>query len=382
MESSSLPETRVEKLDPQWDFRYVKDVVRNGLCTFCGACIALCDKITVGDEVAEVEECAVDCPSCIPTCPRSVLLKSELEWKTFGETRNDETLGHFLESYTAKANDSKVLDVCQDGGVTTAFLKYLLENDVVDGVISVKSSNWKPEGYLARSFDELIEGAGTKYTSCASLIDLAKAVTEEKLERLAFIGTPCQIQGIRSIQKTADYRILGDKVKVIVGLFCMESYFNSLLDEAIEGKLGLKLDDIAKIDIKGKYMNIYTKGNEEPQKVPLTEVKEHTRDACHVCLDFASELADVSIGSVGSPNGYCTVLTRTRLGEELYKDAVGKGEIESKALEDLEVVRKISMKKQRLNLKNIGEKLPKIQISGKSGINLARLYRTYRWRSD
>ncbi len=381
MESSSLSEVQAEKLDPLWDFRYVKDVVQNGLCTFCGACIALCDKIKVGDEVAEIETCLTDCPTCIPTCPRSELLKPELEWKLFGKNREDESLGVFLESYTAKAADPKILDVCQDGGVTTAFLKYLLDNDVVDGVVSVKGTEWKPEGFLARSFEELIEGAGTKYTSCPSLTEVARAVIEEKLERLAFIGTPCQIQAIRGIQKTPDYKIIGDKIKVVVGLFCMESYWNTLIEEKIKGELGLKLEDITKIDIKGKYMNIYLKGKDDPLQVPLKEIKEYTRDACHVCLDFASELADVSIGSVGSPNGWCTVLTRTQLGDGLYRGMMEKGEIESIPLEDIEAVRKLSSKKQRINLKNIAEKIPKIQVSRRGGINLARVYRTYRWRS-
>ncbi len=165
-----------------------------------------------------------------------------------------------------------------------------------------------------------------------------------------------------------------------MGLFCMESYFNSLVDEVIIGTLNLNLEDITKIDIKGKYMNISLKDKEDVQKVPLKDVKKHIRDACHVCLDFASELADISIGSVGSPSSWSTVLTRTKLGENLYKKAVEDGYLESKPLEDIDAVRKISKKKQRLNLHNISEILPGIQISGKSGTNLSRLYRVYRWR--
>jgi coenzyme F420 hydrogenase subunit beta len=381
MESASVAEVQAERLDPLWDFQYVKDVVQNELCTFCGACIALCDKIKAGDEVADLGACPSDCPTCVP-CPRFELLKPEIEWNLFGKKREDETLGIFLETYTARAKDPRVLDVCQDGGVTTAFLKYLLENGVVDGVVSVKGVEWRPKGFLAKSFEELITGAGTKYTSCPSIVEVARAITEKKLERLAFIGTPCQIQAMRSIQAASDYKIIGEKIKVVVGLFCMESYYDTLLEEEIKGKLGLNLDDITKIDIKGKYMNISLKRDEEPLRVPLKDIKEYTREPCHSCLDFASELADVSIGSVGSPNGWCTVLTRTKLGEDLYRGAVEKGEIESKALEDLEAVRKISKKKQKTNLEYITEKIPKIQVSRRGGINLAIIYRTYRWRSE
>lgn len=381
MESTAVTEGRAEELHSRWDIRYIKDVVENGLCTFCGACIALCDKIKPGKEVADVAACPSDCPTCIP-CPRLELLKPELEWKLFGKKKGDETLGNYIGAYAAKTSDAEILKVCQDGGVATTLLKYLLENRIVDGVVSVRGKGWKSEGFLARGLGGLMEGAGTKYTSCPSLVAVARSITEEGLERLAFIGTPCEVQAIRKIQDTPDYRIIGDKVRVVLGIFCMESYYNALIDEFVRGKLGIVTDGITKFDIKGQYMNIHLKGKRDSIRVPLEEIKRYTREACHACLDFSAELADISIGSVGSPSGWSTVLTRTKLGDEIYEGAVEKGVIASERLKDLEEVRKISRKKQRANLRNIAEKLPKMQISRRGGINLAKIYRTYRWRSE
>lgn len=380
MKSAVTAEGQIEEMDCQWDIRNVKDVVENGLCTFCGACIALCDKIKAEKEVADVSECPADCPTCVP-CPRFELLKPEQEWKLFGKKREDETLGNFIEAYTAQASDEKVLEASQDGGIVTSFLKYLLESKEVDGVISVKGTQWKPEGFLARNFKELISGAGTKYTSCPSIVEVARSITQEGLQNVAFIGVPCQVQAIREIQDDPDYKIIGDRIKVVAGLFCMESYYHTLLEDEVIGKLGLKLSDITKFDIKGKNMSIFIKGKDEPIQVPLKDIKEHTRDGCHMCLDFSAELADVSIGSVGSPRGFSTVLTRTKIGDELYKKAVKKGAIKSKSLDSLEDVRKISRKKQKANLKKISEKIPTLRLTRQGGVNLARIYRTYRWKS-
>lgn len=364
----------------QWNIRYIKDVVENGLCTYCGSCVALCDKIFEGEEVADVSQCPGDCPTCVP-CPRSDLLKSDLEWKIFGKTREEETLGNFLEAHAAKTKDSKVLKVCQDGGVVTTVLKYALEKGIVDGVISVRGLEWKAEPFLARDFDELIIGASTKYTSAPSLVELTEAVTREDLKNVALVGTPCQIQGLRKILDDPNYAIIGNRVGLVVGLFCMESYFHTMLDD-VRQKLGVSLVDITKMDIKGKNLNVYVKGKDEPTKIPLDDVKEFTRDACHLCVDFAAELADISVGSVGSPKRWSTVLTRTKMGSEVFEGAVKAGMLESEAItEDLEKVRKLSWKKQKANLKNIADKIPKMDIPSRGGVNLARIYRVYRWRS-
>jgi len=42
------------------------------------------------------------------------------------------------------------------------------------------------------------------------------------------------------------------------------------------------------------------------------------RTGCHFCTDFTSELADISVGMVGSPDGYSTVIVRSQKGEGLF----------------------------------------------------------------
>jgi coenzyme F420 hydrogenase subunit beta len=51
----------------------------------------------------------------------------------------------------------------------------------------------------------------------------------------------------------------------------------------------------------------------------VSELQEAVRTGCSFCTDFTSRLADISVGSVGSPDGYSTVITRSRKGEDLFR---------------------------------------------------------------
>ena len=63
---------------------------------------------------------------------------------------------------------------------------------------------------------------------------------------------------------------------------------------------------------------IVTKGGEETS-CKVCELDDAVRNNCHFCEDFASELADMSVGSVCSPAGFSTVLVRSNNGKELFE---------------------------------------------------------------
>lgn len=47
----------------------------------------------------------------------------------------------------------------------------------------------------------------------------------------------------------------------------------------------------------------------------IEELENAVRESCFFCTDFTARLADIS---VGSPDGYSTVITRSKRGEELF----------------------------------------------------------------
>jgi len=91
---------------------------------------------------------------------------------------------------------------------------------------------------------------------------------------------------------------------------------------------------VTKMDISGGKFIIYLDSGED-LKVPLKEVKSYARHNCHFCEDLTADYADISVGSIGSPSGWSTVITRNKKGEQIYKDAVKAGLIESKNLMEI-----------------------------------------------
>jgi coenzyme F420 hydrogenase subunit beta len=83
----------------------------------------------------------------------------------------------------------------------------------------------------------------------------------------------------------------------------------------------------------------------------MKDVTKFARLSCHCCHDLTSEMADISVGSIGSPDGWNTVLIRTLVGKELFDGAVQAGLIEKKPLDEVQpglaLVKKLSFAKKR-----------------------------------
>ena len=54
----------------------------------------------------------------------------------------------------------------------------------------------------------------------------------------------------------------------------------------------------------------------------MRELEREVRSGCGFCDDLVSRLADISVGSIGSPDGYSTVIVRSERGEKLLEAAV------------------------------------------------------------
>ena len=52
---------------------------------------------------------------------------------------------------------------------------------------------------------------------------------------------------------------------------------------------------------------------------PVRELKSQVRAGCQFCGDLVNRLADISIGSIGSAEGYSTVIVRSERGEKLLE---------------------------------------------------------------
>lgn len=90
-----------------------------------------------------------------------------------------------------------------------------------------------------------------------------------------------------------------------------------------------------------------TETSDEPTAVPIKEVAPLARKPCHHCLDYTSYYADISVGSVGSPDGWSTIFVRSQTGKE-YLDKVEGMEYHEKPI-FMDIVVKLAAQKHKNN---------------------------------
>jgi coenzyme F420 hydrogenase subunit beta len=308
------------------------NVVLKELCSSCGACVLVCPFacLEYGEEKPDLVKKCEACGICPRVCPRLELSQRDLEKLVFGREHGlSEEFGVFRRSVIAQATDNAILRACQDGGVVSALLTYAFDNGVIDSAIVSDTSKEKPwcaTPRLISSSQEIPQCAGTRYTYSPSLLALQEAV-QQKRKSLAFVGTPCQIQSLRKIEAFPLKKYSGI-VKFTIGLMCTECFsYEGLMKKHIEATLGVNLNDIKKINIKGKVL-VYTKSG-QIKPVPLQEAKKYTRKGCLPCTDFSAELADISAGGLGLDDWTFAIL-RSERGEEIFNGAEKTGAVRTR----------------------------------------------------
>jgi coenzyme F420-reducing hydrogenase beta subunit len=82
--------------------------------------------------------------------------------------------------------------------------------------------------------------------------------------------------------------------------------------------------------------------------VPIAEVAHLARNPCHNCCDYTSVHADISVGSVGAPDGWNSVMIRTDVGEK-YINMVDGLEINDDPKPGMFLIKKLTEMKHKNN---------------------------------
>jgi len=323
----------------------LSNVVLKGICASCGACVAVCPINVLAYEKFEpklVGKCT-SCGICLRVCPRYKSPFAETENFVFGRQRkSEEEYGVYKQAVVARSADEEILKMSQDGGVVTTLLVSALESGLIDAAVvsGVDPNNpWKPLPLLAKTRSEIISSAGTRYSLSPGLT-LLKSGVAAGLSKIAFVGTPCQILAVRRIQKSLPK--YAKSITLTIGLFCTENFYHDgLMVEKIQKELGINLNDIKKVNIKGKFL-VHLKSG-ETKEMPLKELAKFKMPSCQHCGDFSAELADISCGGVGL-DGKTYTLIRTDKGAAVFDDAVNKGALKTEPVENFAFPTKILLK--------------------------------------
>jgi coenzyme F420 hydrogenase subunit beta len=131
---------------------------------------------------------------------------------------------------------------------------------------------------------------------------------------------------------------------------CSECFdFETLIEQHLHRELKLDLQNVAKINIKGKL--VITMKDGRVTALPLAEAKQYVRRSCRFCSDFSAELADISVGGLGL-DGWNLAIVRSEKGEELFSEAEKAGAIQIRDVTEesnaLKLLGKLSSKRRRV----------------------------------
>ncbi len=335
----------------------VKAVDDGKACSGCSACQATCPVgcITVDDGKVSIDmDACIRCGLCYTACPRSFLPKRVQELTIahkFGTTE-DLKVGHFIEAWSATTTRKEIEDVRQDGGIVTSILTYLFESGKITRAIGAgrhESIPWKPVPVIMASAGDALLAAGTKYVNTPTL-KLVKDMNRQGASSFAIVGTPCMMQATSKAMVYPTGLIDLTKVAVKIGIFCMESFTHAGIQHLTEKILNTPLETIKKMDINAGQFFVRPV-NGDTRSASMKDISKLARMGCHCCHDLTSEMADISVGSIGSPPGWNTVLIRTLKGKDIFDAAVEHGIIQRKPLAEVQpglpLLKKLSFAKKR-----------------------------------
>jgi coenzyme F420 hydrogenase subunit beta len=283
-------------------------------------------------------------------------LQYESTWKITGGAGPVDGIGHVEESYTARVKER--IDGVQDGGFVSALIISLLEADEIDGALLARESEterWKGEAFLATTPEEVRECAGSFYNQTLALghVDFQEADLPPN-PRIAVVGTPCEIEGIQAMQ-ARPWTWGSSKVEAItltIALLCTKSFnYEKLMLEEIRDKRGVDLDNVGRVDIiRGKMVVQDLDGNNIFEE-PIKDFHGASLKGCDECADFMGHAADISVGSVGSADGYSSVLIRSEEGMMAFEQV--RERLELRGLDKPEALDKLDALDKRVAFKSL-----------------------------
>ncbi|MXW41658.1 MAG: 4Fe-4S dicluster domain-containing protein [Acidimicrobiia bacterium] len=357
-QSSSAPALSDEakvRWTHQWKELY-EEVINSGLCTGCAGCVIACPHDVIGyehkpgqykpfhlEKELGTSDCIhgqKGCTSCTRACPRFRTWETEADEHLFGRIRaTNEVAGIFSDILLVRASDDFVYEIGQDGGLVSAILIWCLENNVIDGALTSFleggsadnwANGWKAVPGLATNREEVLRGAGSRYTYSANTLAYREAMNK-KLSNLALVGMSCQTS-IGPVMWSRKVGKVGRAIKLNIGLLCSKSFDDSMFEELFWVKYGLSTDQIAKMNIKGVFQ-VWMK-NGDYHEINLKECHAWTREGCNYCPDFAAEHADISTGGIGEITDWTLTVVRTELGRTIINAMLQDGVIQARPGDD------------------------------------------------
>ena len=332
----------------------ILSTVNDELCLGCGTCVSICPVSAINISVMPSrgiylpeldQEMCIECGKCYQVCPGHGVDFEQINLELFERSTKSDLVGCYKDCYTGYANDSDLRFNSASGGLLTAVLLFALDHGLITGALITRMSKTNPldvEPFIARTKEEIIEASKSKYCPVSANIALKQILNSED-EKIAVVGLPCHIQGIRKAEMIDDE--FRKKIVLHLGLFCgrCPSYIGT---EFLLRVAGVDKSDIVRLDYRGGGWPsgtsiILKNGNRMfiPYNITWGLIKLFTPRRCTLCSDGACELADLSFADAWLPEfsndkqGLSLVINRSDIGGRLLSMMASSSNIELRPID-------------------------------------------------
>ncbi len=329
--------------------QYVSD---EGLCNGCGTCVAACPSGSISIEesvtgllLAEVdrESCTL-CGKCNRVCS-AIKVSPDLI-----DPLADHFSGTPLSAFCGLANDNKLKENGQSGGLATALVSYMIDSKSARHALMTGpgKSPLRPGPVIIDSTGQLSSTQSSKYCPVTLNTELSKF---DCFDNLVYIGLSCHIRGLHNYLKTS-----GDKKgrPLIIGLFC-DSVLSFKAADYLVSASGAEINekDISGFRYKDKRYGAFPGDctvelkNGNRYQVPDFKrvfVKGILKPPyCFLCHDKLNMYSDISLGDSWGLNissqGSTVALCWTERGKTVLDNAENAGYINIEPADIFEIIK-------------------------------------------
>lgn len=333
----------------------ISQIVKSGLCTGCGACVALNPdgiKMKWSDDGFLVPQLTSDysprgeekvCPFN-PHPDDSVRTEDELSKEFQGDlAKSAPRIGRLVDTYVGYSKDYRLTS--SSGGLATYFSESLLRGGYVDAVVSVHPSDDQEDRFefaFTTDPEKVVRASETKYFPVTYAEVLQRIRNYEG--RVAITGVGCFIKSIRLLQHYDP--IFREKIVFTIGIICgglKSAFFSDYLADKAGSHTGY-LSPRFRVKDPSSSANDYSyqcidERTEDLKKIKMRSVGDMWGSgyfkalACDVCDDVTTELADISLGDAWLPDyqsdgkGQNVIVTRSKIADDLKREGIRSGSL-------------------------------------------------------
>ncbi len=231
----------------------------------------------------------------------------------------------------AWAKDERIRDLGWCGGFITALLKFMLENSIVDYVLTVKKDeNFRYAPILTSDPTEVVKCSGYMIYATPNI---AKLVMNVK-GRIAVVCKSCDARAIIELAKRNQIDI---ENIFMIGLECKGTFLPTILEKILKN-LKISKEDVRNIEILKDELLVFLK-NGDVIKTKLEELEKmglSRRENCKRCEFIIPRMCDLACGR-STEDKTTFVEIRSKKGEEIIKEALEHNVVELKEANEVEI---------------------------------------------